>query len=129
MHAALKKQHLMLHVLMIFSARCVTLEPRVTKPIETNIGLKFSKKYICRLYPCSGLSIKLVILGGGVFDSNFRGIICVILANLSQRVIVIETGDRIAQMLFLRKEKAEYVEVDELDKTEHDAKSFGSTVK
>ena len=33
----------------VFSARCVTLEPRVTKPIETNIGLKFSKKYICRL--------------------------------------------------------------------------------
>ena len=64
-----------------------------------------------------------------MFDSNFRGIICVILTNLSQRVIEIETGDRIAQMLFLRKEKAEFVEVDELDKTEHGVKSFGSTVK
>ena len=33
----------------IFSARCVTLEPGVTRSIETDIGLKFSKKYLARL--------------------------------------------------------------------------------
>ena len=42
-----------------------------------------------------------------------------ILTNLSQRVIEIETGDRIAQILFLKQEEAEFVEVDELDKTEY----------
>ena len=79
-----------------FCARSVTLEPEVTSIIETNIGLKFSKNYVCRLYLHSGLSSKSVILGRGVFDSNFRGSICVILENFSKWVIEIETGDRIA---------------------------------
>ena len=52
-----------------------------------------------------------------------------ILTNLSQRVIEIETGDRIAQILFLKQEEAEFVEVDELDKTEYGAKGFGFTGK
>ena len=124
MYAPLKKQHLVLHVLMFFLQ-----DVYVSKPTETDIGLKVSKKYVFRLYPRSGLSLYPVILGGGVFDSNFRGIICGILTNLPQRVIEIETGDRIVQMLFLRKEEAEFVEVDELDKTERGVKGFGSTGK
>ena len=52
-----------------------------------------------------------------------------ILTNLSQRVIEIETGDRIAQMLFLKREETEFVEVDEFDKTERGVKGFGSTGK
>ena len=59
----------------------------------------------------------------------FEGNICVILINLSQRIIEIETVDRIAQMLFLRKEEAEFVKVDELDRTECGVKGFGSTGK
>ena len=55
----------------VFSAVSVTLEPGVTRPIETDIGLKFSKKHICRHYQHSGLSCKPVILGGGVIDSDF----------------------------------------------------------
>ena len=113
----------------VFSARSVTLEPGVTRPIETDIGFKFSKKHVFRLYPRSGLSCKPVILGGGMYDSDFRGNICVILTNLSQRTIETETGDTITQMLFLRKEEAEFVEVDELDKTERGVKGFGSTGK
>ena len=114
---------------MFFSARCVTLESGSARSIETDIGMKLSKKYVCRLYPRSGLSLKPVILGGGVNNSDIWGIICVILTNLSQRVIEIETGDRIAQMLFLKKGEAESAEVDELDKTKRDIKGFGSTGK
>ena len=55
----------------VFSARCVTLEPGVTRSIETDIGLKFSKEYVARLYPRSGPSLALVMLGGGVTDSDF----------------------------------------------------------
>ena len=114
----------------IFSARCVTLEPVVTKPIEIDIGFKLSKKYVCRLYPLSGLSLKSVTLvGRGLLDSDFRWIICVILTNLSQRVIEIETRKVIAQVLFVRKEEAKFVEVDELDKAEHGVKGFSSTGK
>ena len=108
----------------VFSARCVTLEPGATRPIETDIGLKFSKTYVCRLYSRSGLSLKGVILGDGVIDSDFQGNICVIWTNLSQRLIEIETGNRIAQMILLREEEAEFVEVDELDQTERGVKRF-----
>ena len=49
--------------------------------------------------------------------------------NFSQWLIVNKTGNRIAQILFLREEKAEFVEVDELDRTERVVKRFGSTGK
>ena len=52
------------------------------------------------------------------------------MTNLSQRVIEIETGDRIAQMIFFKKEEVDFVEVDEFDdlmKTYLDTKGFGST--
>ena len=52
-----------------------------------------------------------------------------ILTNLSQRIIEIETGDRIAQIPFLRKEEVAFVEVDKLDKSESGIKGFGSTGK
>ena len=55
----------------VFSTRCVTLEPGSTRSIETDIGMKFSKKHVSRLYPRSGLSLEPVILGGGASDSDF----------------------------------------------------------
>ena len=122
MHVSLKKQHQVLHVSTFFSAKCVTLEPGATRSFGTDIGLKFSKKYVARLYPRSGLSLTPVILGGGVVNSDFRGIICVILTNLSQRTIEIGTGNRIAQMIFLKKEEVEFV-------AKCGIKGFGSTGK
>ena len=50
-----------------------------------------------------------------------------ILINLSKREIEIETGDRIAQILFLKPEEAKFGGVEELDKTERGNKGFGST--
>ena len=112
----------------VFSSRSVTLEPGVTRKIETDCGLKFPKKYIAKLLPRSGLSLKPVCLGGGVIDSDFRGDIYIILTNFSQRTIEIETGDRIAQLIFLEKEEVDFVEMEEFeDKTFRDTKGFEST--
>ena len=78
----------------IFSARSLNLLPRETKAIETDIGMKFSKKYSCRLYqPHSGLSLKPVTLGRRVIDPDFRGIISVILTNHSKEIVNIEQGN------------------------------------
>ena len=71
--------------------------------------------------------MKSVTLGGGVLDSDFRGIISVILTNHSKKTINIELGNRIAQMMFLKKVKVDFVEVDELDETEQGINGFGST--
>ena len=112
----------------IFSSRSVTLEPGVTRKIETDFGLKFPKKYVAKLLPPSGLSPKSVFSGGGVIDSDFRGNIYVILTNLSQRTIKIETGKRITQLIFFKKEEVDFVEVEEFeDKTFRDIKGFGAT--
>ena len=85
----------------VYSLRCVTLEPGVTRSIETDLGMKFAKKYVARIHPWSGLSMKGLSLGGGVINSDYRGNISIILNNLSQGSFEIETGDRIAQLMFL----------------------------
>ena len=73
--------------------------------------------------------MKGLFLGAGVIDSDYRGNISIILTNLSQRTFEIETGDRIAQLVFLKKEEDDFVEADEFDdKTYRDTtKGFGST--
>ena len=91
--------------------------------------MKFSKTYACRLYPHSSLSLKPVTLGGGVIDSDFRGIIFVILAYHSKEIVNIEQGSRIAQMLFLKKEDIDFLEADELDETERGVNGLDSTGK
>ena len=87
----------------VFSARSLSIALGETKSVETDIGMKFSKRYACRLYPHAGLSMKSVTLGGGVVDSDFRGIISVILTNHSKETINTELGNRIAQMTFVKK--------------------------
>lgn len=113
----------------IFFARNVILEPNATKSVETDIGLKFSETYACSFYPRSGLSLKPVTLGGGVIDSDFRGIVCVILTNSSQEVIEIKKGGQNSSNALFEKRDVEFVEVDKLHNTERGIKDFGSTGK
>ena len=95
--------------------------------MKWTLGLNFQKS--TSLGSRSGLSLAPVMLGGGVTDSDFQGVICVMLMNLSKWTIEIETGDSISQMHFLKKEEIEFVKVNELDKTEQGRKGFGSTCK
>lgn len=75
------------------------------------------------------MSLKGIVLGGGVIDSDFRGNMSVILKNTSYKAVEIEAGDRIAQVFFLRKEDVKFDEIKELDHTERGVGDFGSTVK
>ena len=90
--------------------------------------MKCAKKHVARIYPQSGLSMKGLSLGGGIIDSDYRSNISIILTNLSQRIFEIKTGDRIAQLMFLKKEDIDFVEADEFDdKMYCDTKGFVST--
>ena len=89
----------------VYSAKSTELGPGVTKTAKLDLGMKFAKKYVCRIYPRPGLSLKLIFLGrggggGGGVDSDYRGNISVILTNLSSWNIKIGRGDRIAQIIF-----------------------------
>ena len=87
----------------LFAAKCAVLEPGGTRSIETNIRLCFSEKYFGKMYPCSRLSLKSIVLGGGIIDSDYRGNIRVILHKLSNKRVEFNTGDCIAQIPFEKK--------------------------
>ena len=74
------------------------------------------------------MSLKGIVLGGGVIDSDFRGNMSVILKNTSYKAVEIDAGGRIAQVFF-KKEDVKFDEIKELDHTERGVGDFGSTVK
>ena len=84
---------------------------------------------MAKIYPKSSLSLQSIFLGSGVVDSDYRGNVRVILTTLSNRTNRAETGDRIAQVLFVRKEEPEFEEVENFDETSRGTKGFGSSGK
>ena len=70
-----------------------------------DIGFKFSKNYVCKVYPRSSMSVLPTFLGGGVIDSDYWDNICIILTKFAASNVEIKTGDRIAQITFLKPEE------------------------
>ncbi len=110
-------------------------EPIVMKPMErklvpTGLYISLPEGFEAQVRPRSGLAIKkgiTVLNAPGTIDADYRGEIRVILINLSDEEFVIQDGDRIAQMIIARHERAEWSEVDVLDETQRGAGGFGST--
>mgnify|MGYP002652630221 CR=1 FL=1 len=78
----------------------------------------------------SGLALKHGIIcpnAPGTVDSDYRGEVGVILANIGSEPFVIRRGERIAQLVIARHERAEWVEVEALDQTARGSSGFGST--
>jgi len=68
-----------------------------------------------------------VLNSPGTVDADYRGEIGVILVNLSSETFVVENGERIAQLVIAKHERAEWNEVAALSETERGAGGFGST--
>ena len=68
-----------------------------------------------------------VLNSPGTVDADYRGEIGVILVNLSNEVFIIENGERIAQLIIAKHERAEWIEVQELSVTSRGEGGFGST--
>ncbi|MDR2684434.1 MAG: dUTP diphosphatase [Prevotellaceae bacterium] len=108
----------------------VTLKPYERTLIPTGLFISLPKGYEAQIRPRSGLAIKkgIIILNSpGTIDADYRGEICIILANLSQEHFVIEDGERICQMVIARHEQAEWQQVDSLDETGRGTGGFGHT--
>ena len=108
----------------------VTLNPGERALVHTGlyIGLPFG--YEARIQPRSGLALKngvTVCNTPGCCDSDYTGEICVILINHGDETFLVNKGDRIAQMVISRYEKAEWDLVDELEETERGNGGFGHT--
>lgn len=108
----------------------VELAPMQRALIPTGIYIALPKGYECQIRPRSGLALKhgvTVLNSPGTIDADYRGEICVILVNLSDKPFVVNNGERICQMVVTRYNRVEWEHVDSLDETERGAGGFGHT--
>lgn len=108
----------------------VVLPPLGRAIIKTGLFIELPIGYEAQVRPRSGLAAKkgvTVLNSPGTVDADYRGEIGVILVNLSNEAFTIENGERIAQLVIARHERAEWTEVEALTETSRGAGGFGST--
>jgi dUTP pyrophosphatase len=109
-----------------------SLQPMERKLIPTGLFIELPEGYEAQIRPRSGLAIKQGITclnTPGTIDQDYRGEIKIILINLSGEEQVIEPGDRIAQMVIQKVEKATWTQTADINVTERNAGGFGHTGK
>ena len=108
----------------------IVLQPLQRTIVKTGLFIELPIGYEAQVRPRSGLAANkgiTVLNSPGTIDADYRGEIGVILINLSNEDFVIENGERIAQLVIAKHERAEWVEVKELSTTNRGAGGFGST--
>lgn len=98
--------------------------------VPTGIFIELPAGYEAQLRARSGLAIKKglgMVNGVGTIDSDYRGEIKIPLINMGSEKIIIEDGDRIAQMVISKYQRIEWQESDELSETERSGGGFGHT--
>ncbi|HUH27808.1 dUTP diphosphatase [Gelidibacter sp.] len=110
-------------------------ESRILKPLErsivgTGLFIELPIGVEAQVRPRSGLAAKngiTVLNAPGTIDADYRGEIGVILINLSDEDFEIVNGERIAQLVITKHERAEWVAVEALSETDRGEGGFGST--
>ena len=100
--------------------------------IKTGIAIEIPNGFFIMMAPRGSLCLKKHLdmpHSVGIFDEDFRGEYIVPLRNLGQEDVLIEKGERIAQLILMPYMKAEFNEVSELSETERGSGAFGSTGK
>ena len=114
----------------VVSAEDVVLRPGARHAVATGFSVAIPEGYEIQVRPRSGLALKHGITvpnSPGTIDSDYRGELKIILANLSDDSFPIQRGDRIAQLVLAPVTLAEWEEVDDLDATARGEGGFGST--
>ncbi len=108
----------------------ITLKPLERTIVKTGLFIALPVGAEAQVRPRSGLAAKkgiTVLNAPGTIDADYRGEIGVILVNLSNEDFVINDGERIAQLIIAKHERAVWEEVEVLSETERGAGGFGST--
>lgn len=116
--------------LRAFIAEEIVLKPMERAIVKTGLYIALPVGTEAQVRPRSGLAAKkgiTVLNTPGTIDADYRGEIGVILVNLSTENFTIKNGDRIAQMIIAKHERAIWEEVENLSETERGAGGFGST--
>ena len=114
----------------IVAAETLTLAPGARAAVATGFAIATPEGYEVQVRPRSGLALKHGITclnTPGTIDSDYRGEVKVILANLGSEPFAVMRGERIAQLVPAPVQRAALVEVDSLDDTSRGDRGFGST--
>jgi len=118
--------------LKAFLSGPVLMAPAQRALIPTGLFIELPVGYEAQIRPRSGLALKYgitVLNSPGTIDADYRGEIKVLLVNLGQEPFEIKSGERIAQMIISKHEKATWVETNELTETSRGTGGYGSTGK
>jgi dUTP pyrophosphatase len=114
----------------VVAAEDMNLAPGARHAVATGFAVAIPNGFEVQVRPRSGLALKHGITclnTPGTIDSDYRGEVKVILANLGSEPFPIKRGDRIAQLVPAAVQRASIIEVTSLDETERGAGGFGST--
>jgi dUTP pyrophosphatase len=106
----------------------LVLQPGERRLVPTGLRMALPDGWEAQVRPRSGLALKhgvTVLNSPGTIDADYRGPVGVIVVNHGSEAFEIAPGERIAQLVFARYERAEWQIVDELDATERGSGGFG----
>jgi dUTP diphosphatase len=112
------------------AAHDATLEPGARALVGTGLAVAIPPGYAGLVLPRSGLALSqgvTVLNAPGLVDAGYRGELKVLLVNHGEKLASVRRGDRVAQLVIQRVERAELIEVTELPASERGAGGFGST--
>ena len=110
------------------AASRTVLQPGTRAAVPTGIHLEIPPGHVGLVWPRSGLAVRHGIdTLAGVIDSDYRGEVKVVLVNHGEETVTLEPGDRIAQLLVQRVERARFETSAVLASSGRDAGGFGST--
>jgi dUTP pyrophosphatase len=106
----------------------VSIHPGAQAAVPTGIRLAIPEGHVGLVWPRSGLALRHGIdTLAGVIDSDYRGEVRIVLANHGREPVTIQRGDRVAQLLIQRVERAVFRRAESLGATERGSGGFGST--
>ncbi|WP_199712576.1 dUTP diphosphatase [Galactobacter caseinivorans] len=115
----------------LYAREDVTLAPGQRQLVPTGLAIALPDGYVGLVHPRSGLAAKhgvTIVNAPGTVDSGYRGELLINLLNTdATQPVTLRRGDRIAQLLVQRVERAAFVEVDDLGESARGARGFGST--
>jgi len=112
--------------------KTIIILPNHIEKIPTGLSIEVPENYVALIFGRSGMGINHGIVPAnavGVIDEDYRGGMQVGLLNNSNEIFKVNPNDRIAQLVIVPYIKAEYIESNDLSKTERGNKGFGSTGK
>jgi len=108
----------------------MTIPPGEVRLVSAGFRMAIPEGFEAQIRPRSGLALNSgigVLNSPGTIDPDYRGVVGVVMMNFGKRPFVINRGDRIAQMVFLKTTKVDFVETEQLESSQRGQGGFGST--